>query len=168
MKKLVLASLICAMGAMSTANASWLSDMFKKDAEPQTLSEACNSDDITAICPEIALGNQTLAGCLSENVKSLSRKCAKFVKKSIKENKDLVLEEKDSATNAVNEKVVDVKAAIAERKAQKEEAKKAFKNKKAEMKATAKAAGQEFKDAAQAVKENAVETGNSVKSIVTE
>lgn len=168
MKKLVLASLICAMGAMSTANASWLGDMFKKDAEPQTLSEACNSDDITAICPEIALGNQTLAGCLSENVKSLSRKCAKFVKKSIRENKDLVLEEKDSAANAVNEKVVDVKAAIAERKAQKEEAKKAFKNKKAEMKATAKAAGQEFKDAAQAVKENAVETGNSVKSIVTE
>ena len=168
MKKLVLVSLCCVMGAMSTANASWFSNLFKKEAEPQTLSEACNTDEITAICPEIALGEQTLAGCLSDNIKSLSKKCAKYVKKSIKENKELVLGQKDDATNAVNGQVQTVKDAVAEKKAQKEEIKQNFKNKKDTIKANAKAVGKEFKDAATAVKNDAVETGKSVKSIVTE
>lgn len=168
MKKIFLASAICAMSVMSTANAGWFSDLFKKDAEPQTLSEACNSDEITAVCPDVVLGDQTLAGCLGENVKSLSRKCAKYVKKSIKENKDLVLEQKDSATNAVTEQVQTVKDAVAEKKAEKAEIKQNFKNKKETIKANAKAVGKEFKDAAKAVKNDAVETGKSVKSIVTE
>ena len=116
MKKLVLVSMCCVMGAMSTANASWFGNLFKKEAEPQTLSEACNTDEITAVCPEIALGEQTLAGCLSDNVKSLSKKCAKYVKKSIKENKDLVLDKKDDTTKAVNEQVQAAKDAVAEKK----------------------------------------------------
>ena len=154
MKKLVLVSLCCVMGTMSSANASWLSNLFKKEAEPQTLSEACNTDEITTICPEIALGDQTLAGCLSENIKSLSNKCAKYVKKSIKENKELVLDQKDATTNAANEQVQTVKATVAE--------------KKTTIKTNAKAAGQELKDAAKAVKTTAIETGKSVKEIVTE
>ena len=168
MKKLVLVSMCCVMGAMSTANASWFGNLFKKEAEPQTLSEACNTDEITAVCPEIALGEQTLAGCLSDNVKSLSKKCAKYVKKSIKENKDLVLDKKDDATKAVNEQVQVAKDAVAEKKTQKEEIKKNFKTKKDAAKANVNAVGKEFKDAANAVKTDAIETGKSVKGIVTE
>ncbi|MBR5904508.1 MAG: hypothetical protein IKZ49_03170 [Alphaproteobacteria bacterium] len=154
MKKLVLVSLCCVMGTMSTANASWFSNLFKKDAEPQTLSEACNTDEITAICPDVALGDQTLAGCLSDNIKSLSKKCAKYVKKSIKENKELILAQKDDATTATNEQVKTMKAAVAE--------------KKAAVKTNAKVAGKEFKDAAKTVKTTAIETGKSVKEIVAE
>ena len=168
MKKLFLVSLCCLMGTMSTANASWFSNLFKKDAEPQTLSEACNTDEITAICPEIALGQQTLAGCLSENIKSLSNKCAKYVKKSIKENKDLVLDQKDDATNAVNQQVQTAKDAVAEKKAQKQEIKQNFKTKKETVKANAKAVGKELKAAANTVKTDAIETGKSVKEIVIE
>lgn len=168
MKKLVLVSMCCVMGAMSTANASWFGNLFKKEAEPQTLSEACNTDEITAVCPDIALGEQTLAGCLSDNVKSLSKKCAKYVKKSIKENKDLVLDKKDDATKAVNEQVQAAKDAVAEKKTQKEEIKKNFKTKKDAAKANVNAVGKEFKDAANAVKTDAVETGKSVKGIAAE
>ena len=168
MKKLVLATLCCVMGTISTANASWFGNLFQKEAEPQTLSEACNTDDITAICPEIALGNQTLAGCLSDNVKSLSKKCAKFVKKSIKENKDLVLDQKDDATNTVNQQIQTAKDAVAEKKTQKEEVKQNIKTKKETVKANAKAVGKEFKDMANTVKTDAIETGKSFKEIVTE
>ena len=165
MKKLVLVSMCCVMGAMSTANASWFGNLFKKEAEPQTLSEACNTDEITAVCPGIALGEQTLAGCLSDNVKSLSKKCAKYVKKSIKENKDLVLDKKDDTTKAVNEQVQAAKDAVAEKKTQKEEIKKNFKTKKDAAKANVNAVGKEFKDAANAAKTDAIETGKSVKGI---
>lgn len=168
MKKIVLVSVCCVMGAMSTADASWFGNLFKKEAEPQTLSEACNTDEITAICPGIALGDQTLAGCLSDNVKSLSKKCAKYVKKSVKENKDLVLGQKDDAENAANQQVQTVKDAVAEKKTQKEEMKQNFKAKKETVKANAKAVGKEFKDAANTVKTDAIETGKSVKEIVAE
>ena len=154
MKKLVLVSVCCVMGAMSTANAGWFNNLFKKEAEPQTLSEACNTDEITAICPEIALGNQTLAGCLSDNIKSLSKKCAKYVKKSIKENKDLVLGQKDDATNTANDQVKTIKDTVTETKAT--------------VKTNAKAVGKEFKDTTNAVKTTAIETGKSVKEIVKE
>ena len=149
MKKLVLVSTCCVMGMMSTANASWFSNLFTKEAEPQTLSEACNTDEITAICPEIALGQQTLTECLSDNVKSLSKKCAKYVKKSIKENKDLVMDQKDNATNAVKA------------------AKNAAAEKKATVQTNAKSVGKELKDTANAVKTDAIETGKSVKEVAT-
>ena len=168
MKKIVLVSVCCVMGAMSTADASWFGNLFKKEAEPQTLSEACNTDEITAVCPGIALGEQTLAGCLSDNVKSLSKKCAKYVKKSVKENKDLVLGQKDDAENAANQQVQTVKDAVAEKKTQKAEMKQNFKAKKETVKANAKAVGKEFKDAANTVKTDAIETGKSVKEIVAE
>ena len=154
MKKLVLVSMCCVMGVMSSANAGWFDNLFKKDAEPQTLSEACNTDEITAVCPEIAFGEQTLAGCLSDNVKSLSKKCAKYVKKSIKENKDLVLDQKDDTTNAANDQVKTAKDTVAETKAT--------------VKTNVKAARKELKDTAKAVKTTAIETGKAVKEIVTE
>ena len=154
MKKLFLVSMCCVMGAISSANAGWFDNLFKKDAEPQTLSEACNTDEISAVCPEIALGEQTLAGCLSDNIKSLSKKCAKYVKKSIKENKDLILGQKEDTTNAANDQVKTAKDTVAETKAA--------------VKTSAKAAGKELKDTAKAVKTTAIETGKAVKEIVTE
>ncbi len=157
MKKIVLFGLVCVMSA-STANAGWFGDLFKKSAEPQTLSEACNTDEITSICPEIALGEKTLTECLSENVKSLSKKCSKFVKKSIKENKELVLGETDSATTVAGEQMNAAKENAAT-------AKKNFKEKKTAIKSEAKAAGKELKSAAKAVKDDAVATGKSLKEI---
>ena len=154
MKKLFLVSMCCVMGAMSTANAGWFGNLFKKDAEPQTLSEACNTDEISAICPEIVLGEKTLAGCLSDNIKSLSTKCAKYVKKSIKENKELVLGQKDDTANATNDQVQTIKTTVAE--------------KKAAIKTNAKAIGKEFKDATNTVKTTAIETGKSVKEVIAE
>ena len=165
MKKLFLVSMCCVMGAMSTADASWFGNLFKKEAEPQTLSEACNTDEITAVCPDIALGEQTLTGCLSDNVKSLSKKCAKYVKKSIKENKELFLSQKDDVTN---KQVQTMKDAVAEKKNQKEEIKKNINAKKETVKANSKVVGKEFKDAAKTVKTTAIETGKSVKEIVAE
>lgn len=164
MKKIVLFGL-CATMAVSNANASWFGDLFKKQSEPQTLAEACNTDEITSICPEIALGQKTLTECLTENVKSLSKKCSKYVKKSIKENKELVLGTADSASDAVDGQVADVKSAVADKKAAVADAKTSLKNKKTEIKANAKAAGKELKEAATAVKNDAVETGKSFKEI---
>ena len=163
MKKIVLFGLVGIMSATS-ANAGWFSDLFKKEAEPQTLSEACNYDEITSICPEVALGQKTLTECMSENVKSLSKKCSKFVKKSVKENKELIFDNKDAATGVATEQVQTVKDAVAEKKNAAADAKQSVKNKKSEI----KAAGKELKEAAKAVKNDAVETGKSVKSIVTE
>ena len=153
MKKIVLVGL-CATMCVSNANAGWFSNLFKKSAEPTTLTEACNTDEITAICPDTVLGDQTLTACLADNVKSLSKKCAKFVKKSIKENKELVLENEDAAVASVKDQVAEVKA-------QKETAKKTFKDKKAEM----KVAGKEIKETAKAIKTDAVDTAKSVKEI---
>ena len=144
----------CVMGAMSTANASWFGNLFKKEAEPQTLSEACNTDEISAVCPEIVLGEKTLAGCLSDNIKSLSTTCAKYVKKSVKENKELILNQKDDSANATNDQVKTVKDTVTETKTA--------------VKANAKVVGKEFKDAAKTVKTTAIETGKSVKEIVKE
>lgn len=157
MKKIALFGLVCAM-SVSNANAGWFSNLFSKTAEPTTLAEACNTDEITAICPDTVLGDQTLTACLGDNVKSLSKKCAKFVKKSIKENKELVLENVDAAKNNVQEQVKSAKA-------QKAEVKKSLADKKAAVKANAKAAKQEIKDTAAAIKADAVETGKTVKEI---
>ena len=143
-KKLVL-SLVAVM-AVSSANAGLL-DFFKKGAEPTTLGEACNKDEISQFCPEILLGEKTIPTCLADNVKSLSKKCAKFVKKSIKEQaaevKEAVQAVKTGANNATNERV----------------------NAVAEQKAAAKATADEFKSAAKQVKQDAKETGAALKGM---
>jgi len=158
MKKIALFGLICAVSA-TNANAGWFSNLFTKTAEPTTLAEACNTDEITAICPDTVLGDQTLTACLGDNVKSLSKKCAKFVKKSIKENKELILENKDAAVESV-------KGQVADAKAQKAEVKKSLADKKAAAKANYNVAKQEIKTTAKTIKNDAVETGNAVKEIV--
>ena len=57
MKKIVLFGL-CATMCVSNANAGWFSNLFKKTAEPTTLAEACNTDEITAVCPDTVLGER--------------------------------------------------------------------------------------------------------------
>ncbi len=68
----------------SAANAGILDSLgLTKKAEPQTLAEACDTDEIKKICPEVLIGSKSMTECLVENVKSLSKQCANFVKKSV-------------------------------------------------------------------------------------
>ena len=122
MKKTLGLSLVAIMAATS-ANAGWLDflGLGTKEAEPTTLAEACNKDDLTKFCPEIVLGTQTIPTCLAENVKSLSKKCSKFVKKSIKEQAaeltGMANAAESEASDTANAQVAEVKATANEVKA---------------------------------------------------
>lgn len=138
MKKTILFGM-CGVMLATTANAGLFDGLFgKKEAEPQTLEEACNKDEITAICPEILLGTKTIQECMIENVSSVSKKCAKFVKKSVTDKAD-----------SVKQQVADVKDGVATVKAAKKqelaEKKAARKQELAEKKAAAKAVKAELK-----------------------
>lgn len=86
MKKVLLFGLIATVSTTS-ANAGWFSDLFgKKEAEPATLGEACDINKVTAVCPEIILGQKTLLECVTENVKTVSKTCVDYVKKAVAEN----------------------------------------------------------------------------------
>lgn len=146
MKKIFTLGLVLATATISTADASWWSRLgFGKQSEPATLEEACNKDDLTAICPDMLVGSQTMMGCLTDNITSLSKKCAKYVKNYVKDHKDEMVE---SATEAV-------KTANEDAKTVKEEAKAIAK----EIKESAKETGQELKATGKELKE----TGKSIK-----
>ena len=132
-KKLVIG--LAAIMAATSANAG-LFDMFgfgKKSAEPTTLAEACNKEEISKFCPEILTGEKTIPTCLVDNVKSLSKKCAKFVKKSVKEQ---AAELAGVANDARAEAVDTTKTQVAEAKATADEVKAAAKQVKADAKET--------------------------------
>ena len=132
-KKLVIG--LAAIMAATSANAG-LFDMFgfgKKNAEPTTLADACNKEEISKFCPEILTGEKTIPTCLVDNVKSLSKKCAKFVKKSVKEQ---AAELAGVANDARAEAVDTTKAQVAEAKATADEVKAAAKQVKADAKET--------------------------------
>ena len=105
-----------------TANAGLLDSLgLTKKAEPQSLAEACDTNEIKKICPEIILGDMTLADCLKSNISALSQQCANYVKKSISEGAGGLLaaveEAKADAANAddaANSKAAEVKEAAAE------------------------------------------------------
>ena len=121
--------------AATSANAG-LFDMFgfgKKNAEPTTLADACNKEEISKFCPEILTGEKTIPTCLVDNVKSLSKKCAKFVKKSVKEQ---AAELAGVANDTRAEAVDTTKAQVAEAKAAADEVKAAAKQVKADAKET--------------------------------
>ena len=139
---------VAAIMAATSANAGWLDFLgLNKSSEPTTLAEACNKDEISKVCPEILLGEKTIPTCLSENIKSLSKKCSKFVKKTIKEQAaevtGVVDAVKSGADDTANEQA----------------------NVVAEQKAAAKATAKEFKDAAKQVKADAKETGAALKGM---
>lgn len=137
MKKIFTLGLVLTV-TTTAANAGWLQKLgFGKSSEPKTLEEACNTDEITAVCPDMLIGSQTMMGCLSENITSLSKKCSKFVK-------TYVTEHKDEFIDGANEKVESVKAEVAEAKAE-----------AAQHKAAIKAQAQELKTAADEIKANA-------------
>ena len=133
----------------TSANAGLLDFLVfcQKEAEPTTLAEACNKDEVSKFCPEVLLGEKTIPTCLVDNVKSVSKKCAKFIKKSIKEQaadiKDQADAVKTEANNAVKEKADVV----------------------AEKKAAAKATADEIKAAAKQVEADAKETGAAFKEM---
>ena len=133
MKKIVIVGVI-GMLATANANAGWFSDLFSsKPAEPTTLAEACNIDEITAVCPEIILGQKTLVECLTDNVKTVSQKCVDYVKKQVAENnpeiealtatikdktetaKDASGEKLDAAKEVASAQVATVKQQVAEK-----------------------------------------------------
>lgn len=165
MNKIIAFGLVGIVSA-TAANAG-LMDMLGigKKKEPATLEEACNKDDITKICPEIILGTKTMAECLTENVSSLSKQCANFVKKSatdkIDSAKAAIVGAPDSAKGAAADKTDSAKAAAAEKTD-------AVKSAIQEKTDAAKAAAAEQKAAADAKKEAAAATGKEVSDSVKE
>ncbi len=104
MKKMLAISTI-AICTATTANAGWFSDLFsKKEAEPQTLQEACDLEKIKSVCPEIILGEKTLLECLTDNIKSVSDKCITYVKKSVTENSAEITEYTNQIKSVATEK----------------------------------------------------------------
>lgn len=146
-KKLVLS--LAAIMVATSANAGLLDflGLGTKEAEPTTLAEACNKDEVSKFCPEILLGEKTIPTCLAENVKALSKKCSKFVKKSIKEQAEEIKEQvaavKSGATDTANEHAAEI----------------------AEQKAAVKATAEEVKAAAKQVQADAKETGSLLKGM---
>ena len=113
MKKILLFGLVTIM-SVSSANAGWFSDLFgKKEAEPATLGEACDINKVTAVCPEIILGQKTLLECVTENVKTVSQTCVDYVKKAVAENSPEItnLTEKIKTTSAAATDAVKTEAA---------------------------------------------------------
>lgn len=118
MKRTFTLGLIAAVAVTTAANAGWR-DMLglNKNTEPKTLAEACNTDEITSICPEMIMGSKTMMECLSDNISSLSSKCAEYVKKQITAGIDdtakSVEDTKAEVANTVNAAKADAAAAKA-------------------------------------------------------
>lgn len=119
MKQMFSVGLIAAVAVTTAANAGWR-DMFglNKTTEPTTLAEACNTDEITSICPEMIMGSKTMMECLTDNISSLSSKCAGYVKKQIAAGVDgvanSVQETKAQAEQTVDGVKADAAATTAE------------------------------------------------------
>lgn len=112
MKRIFILGLICF--TTTTASAGWFSDLFKKESEPQTLSQACNIDEITSVCPEIILGQKTLVECLTDNVKTVSQKCVDYVKKAVSENNPEIATLKEQIASTAGTATDSVKAQATE------------------------------------------------------
>ena len=119
MKKVFTIGLIAAIATTTAANAGWR-DMFglNKNAEPKTLAEACNTDEITSVCPEMIMGSKTMLECLSDNISSLSEKCAGYVKKQIAAGVDGVAKSVEDTKTEATKTVEGAKADAAKIKAE--------------------------------------------------
>lgn len=134
--------------AATSANAGLL-DFFKSATEPEptTLAEACNKDEVSKFCPEVLLGEKTIPTCLIDNVKSVSKKCAKFIKKSVKEQAAELKEQAAAIKSGAGDVAKEHADEIAEKKA------------------AAKATAEEVKAAAKQVEADAKETGGLLKGM---
>ena len=113
MKKILTIGVVTTIFGVASANAGWLDKLgFGKSSEPKTLAEACDTNEITSVCPEMLLGSKTLVGCLSDNISSLSSKCAKYVKKYVTEHANELMNGATGgltdATDAGESRVADV------------------------------------------------------------
>lgn len=152
MTKTVLFGALAIMMAMP-ANAGLFDSLFgKKDAEPKTLEEACNKDEITALCPEVILGTKTIQECLIENVSGVSKKCANYVKKSVAARADNVKQKiadvKGNAESATAEQKQEIAAKKAAASAAKADLKKSLKETKDAARAVIDAEREQIKAAA--------------------
>ena len=148
MKKVFTVSLIAAVAVTTAANAGWRDWLgLNKTAEPTTLAEACNTDEITSVCPETILGEKTLVECLSDNISSLSSKCAGYVKKQISAKVDEVANTVDSTKTEAAQTVEGVK------------------NDAATLKSEGEAAVKEIESSAKQTGEDAKETGSLFKRV---
>ena len=127
MKKVAMFAIIAAMFG-ANANAGLLDSLgITKKAEPQSLAEACDTDEIKKLCPEVILGDMTITECIKNNISSLSSQCANYVKKSISNGGEELKAKLAEGGDGLKAKLADGKAesdaATAERTAQIEEAK---------------------------------------------
>lgn len=121
MKKAILVSLAAILVA-GNANAGLLESLgLKKKAEPQSLAEACNTDELKQVCPEVLLGTMTITECLKANAAALSKQCADYVKKSIADGAgglaaavDQAKADAAAADDAGESKAAEIKAAATE------------------------------------------------------
>ena len=146
-KKLVFS--LAAILVATSANAGLFDflGLGQKQAEPTTLAEACSTDEVSKFCPEILMGEKSIPTCLIDNVKSLSKKCAKFVKKSVQEQAAEVAGAVDAVKSGVADTANERVNAIAEQKA------------------AAVATAEEVKAAAKQVESDARETGSLFKNM---
>jgi len=94
----------------------------KKKAEPQTLDEACDINEIKKICPEVVIGSKSMTECLVDNVKSLSRQCADFVKKSVAAQVDSIKSDISGDAAAARDALTAKSADAAQKEAAQKEA----------------------------------------------
>lgn len=151
MTKTILFGALAVMAALP-ANAGLLDGLFgKKDTEPKTLEEACNKDEITALCPEVILGTKTIQECLIENISGVSKKCANYVKKSVTEKADNVKQKiagvKDGTESMTAEQKQEIAATKAAAKAAKADLKKSLKETKEAARAVFEAEREQVKAA---------------------
>lgn len=179
MKKIILFGLATIV-SVTSAHAGLFDSLLGKKKEPATLEEACNKDEISKVCPQVLLGTKTTTECLTENITSLSDKCATFVKKAatqkIEDAKATVTEKTDAATAKVESVKTDTTAKVDEAKAKAEKTKADAKAKSDAAKAESKAKTEKAKADAKAktdgvkaggkeITDSARETSKSLKSM---
>lgn len=168
MKKIILFGLATIV-SVTSAHAGLFDSLLGKKKEPATLSEACNKDEISKVCPEVLLGTKTTIECLTENITSLSDKCATFVKKAatqkIEDAKATVTEKTDAATAKVDEAKAKAEKTKADAKAKSDAAKAESKAKTEKAKADAKAKTDSARASGKEITDSARETGKSLKSM---
>ena len=175
MKKIVLFGLACVM-TTGAANAGLFDSLFGAKKEPATLEEACNTDEIKQICPEVLLGTKTITECVKENATNLSKQCASFIKKSISEKKEAIIEKaiaaqsetaaaEDAAKSAIAEKKEGIVAAVIAAKSESDAKNEAAKADMAAKKAAVQEAASETAAAARQTGESLKATGGLLKSM---
>lgn len=148
MKKIYIISLLGIIGVVSNSDAGWFSDLFSSKKETLSLDNSCNKAEIAKVCPDTILGNQTLINCLSDNINSLSKTCAKYVKQAVADGVD------------------DIKQQVTDTKNDVSNTKKAISEEKESIVAEAVTTGQDIKSTAKDLKNTIKQTEKSFKGIL--